>query len=147
MGETLVPRFGIRTQIVFLSIVLVFIPFIGKGYWQDLRETVLSAQSRIQESEAKVIATTLLATQKNIRQLLAANENSELQKHALNAPLIKKPIRMDGVLSDVAGMVAGAYAIYTWVKLAMALLTACDDNEMDMGLQSIIRLALQELSA
>lgn len=40
---------------------------------------------------------------------------------------------MDGALSNIAGMVAGAYAIYTWVKLAMALLTACDDNEMDMG--------------
>ena len=40
---------------------------------------------------------------------------------------------MNGALSNVLGMVAGAYAIYTWVKLAVSLLTACDEAEMDMG--------------
>lgn len=94
------PRFGIRTQISLFSLVLVVIPLLGTSYWNDIRETVLSAQSRIQESEAKVIATTLLATQQNIRALLAADEDSELQKHALSAPAIKTPIRLDGFFGD-----------------------------------------------
>lgn len=94
------PRFGIRTQISLLSLVLFIIPLLGLSYWNDMRETVLSAQTRIQESEAKVIATTLLATQQNIRQLLAADADSELQKHALSAPAIKQPIRMDGFFGD-----------------------------------------------
>lgn len=94
------PRFGIRLQISLFSLVLVIIPVLGVSYWNDIRETVLSAQTRIQESEAKVIATTLLATQQNIRQLLAADEDSELQKHALSAPAIKNPIRMDGFFGD-----------------------------------------------
>lgn len=94
------PRFGIKTQISLFSLVLIIIPLLGVSYWNDIRDTVLSAQSRIQESEAKVIATTLLATQQNIRQLLAADEDSELQKHALSAPAIKKPIRMDGLFGD-----------------------------------------------
>lgn len=93
-------RFGIRTQISLFSLVLVVIPLLGISYWNDIRETVLSAQSRIQESEAKVIATTLLATQQNIRALLAADEDSELQKHALSAPAIKTPIRLDGFFGD-----------------------------------------------
>jgi signal transduction histidine kinase len=100
MGGSLVPRFGIRTQISLFSLVLVVIPVLGMSYWDDVRETVLSAQSRIQESEAKVIATTLLATQQNIRALLAADEDSELQKHALSAPAIKTPIRLDGYFGD-----------------------------------------------
>jgi two-component system sensor histidine kinase ChvG len=100
MGETLVPRFGIRTQISLFSLALVIIPLLGLSYWNDIRETVLSAQTRIQEGEAKVIATTLLATQQNIRQLLAADADSELQKHALSAPVIKKPIRLDGYFGD-----------------------------------------------
>tara|TARA_R110001592_G_scaffold65156_2_gene200071 strand:- start:11079 stop:13178 length:2100 start_codon:yes stop_codon:yes gene_type:complete len=95
-----VPRFGIRIQISLFSLVLVIIPLLGVSYWNDIRETVLSAQSRIQESEAKVIATTLLATQQNIRALLAADEDSELQKHALSAPAIKNPIHMDGFFGD-----------------------------------------------
>ncbi len=94
------PRFGIRSQISLFSLVLVVIPLLGISYWNDIRETVLSAQSRIQESEVKVIATTLLATQQNIRALLAADEDSELQKHALSAPAIKQPIRLDGFFSD-----------------------------------------------
>ena len=93
-------RFGIRTQISLFSLVLIFIPLLGVSYWNDIRETVLSAQSRIQESEAKVIATTLLATQQNIRALLAADEDSELQKHALSAPAIKQAIRLDGYFND-----------------------------------------------
>ena len=95
-------RFGIRTQISLFSLVLVVIPVLGFSYWQDIRETVLSAQSRIQESEAKVIATTLLATQQNIRQLLAADEDSELQKYSLSAPAVKQAIRLDGYFNDWA---------------------------------------------
>lgn len=94
------PRFGIRSQIFLLGLMLFVIPLLGLSYWNDIRETVLSAQTRIQESEAKVIATTLLATQQNIRQLLAADADSELQKHALSAPSIKQPIRMDGFFGD-----------------------------------------------
>ena len=51
-------RFSIRWQISLCSLMLVAIPFLGWSYWQDVRDTVLSAQSRIQESEARVIATT-----------------------------------------------------------------------------------------
>lgn len=94
------PRFGIRTQISLFSLVLVVIPLLGWSYWNDIRQTVLSAQSRIQESEARVIATTLVATQQNIRELLAADADSELQKHGLSAPAIKQPIRLDGYFGD-----------------------------------------------
>jgi len=73
---------------------------VGLNYWDDIRKTTLTAQARIQAIEAKAIATTLLATQQNIRELLAADEDSELQKHALSAPSIKQPIRLDGLFGD-----------------------------------------------
>ena len=95
------PRFGIKLQIALLCLVLLSIlPLIGLNYWGDIRNTTLTAQARIQEIEAKAIATTLLATQQNIRDLLIADEDSELQKHALSAPSIKQAIRMDGLFGD-----------------------------------------------
>ena len=95
------PRFGIKTQITLLCLgLLSIIPIVGLNYWDDIRKTTLTAQARIQEIEAKAIATTLLATQQNIRELLAADEDSELQKHSLSAPSIKQPIRLDGLLGD-----------------------------------------------
>jgi len=94
------PRFGIKTQITLLSLGLLSIPLVSISYWDDIQTTALTAQTRIQEIEAKAIATSLLATQQNIRELLAANEDSELQKHALSAPSIKQPIRMDGLFGD-----------------------------------------------
>jgi signal transduction histidine kinase len=95
------PRFGIKTQITLLCLVLLsIIPLVGLNYWDDIRNATLTAQARIQEIEAKAIATTLLATQQNIRELLVADEDSELQKHALSAPSIKQPIRMDGLFGD-----------------------------------------------
>lgn len=94
------PRFGIKTQITLLSLGLLSIPLVGLSYWEDIRKATLDAQVRIQEIEAKAIATTLLATQQNIRELLAADEDSELQKHALSAPSINQPIRMDGLFGD-----------------------------------------------
>jgi len=94
------PRFGIKTQITLLSLGLLSIPLVGLSYWDDIRNTTLNAQARIQEIEAKAIATSLLATQQNIRELLAADKDSELQKHALSAPSIKQPIRMDGLFGD-----------------------------------------------
>jgi signal transduction histidine kinase len=94
------PRFGIKTQITLLSLGLLSIPIMGLSYWDDIRTTALTAQARIQEIEAKAIATSLLATQQNIRKLLAADEDSELQKHALSAPSIKIPIRLDGMFGD-----------------------------------------------
>lgn len=94
------PRFSIRWQISLFGLMLVAIPFLGWSYWQDVCDTVLSAQSRIQESEARVIATTLLATQANIRELLAADIDSEVQKYALSAPPVKQPIRLDGWFDD-----------------------------------------------
>ena len=93
-------RFSIRWQISLCSLLLFAIPFLGWSYWQDVRDTVLSAQSRIQEGEARVIATTLLATQTNIRELLAADDDGEVQKYALSAPLIKQPIQLDGLFND-----------------------------------------------
>lgn len=39
----------------------------------------------------------------------------------------------DGLLGNAAGMIMGAYSIYSWAKLAISLLTACDEKEMDMG--------------
>jgi len=94
------PRFGIKIQITLLSLGLLSIPLVSISYWDDIQKTALTAQTRIQEIEAKAIATSLLATQQNIRELLAANEDSELQKHALSAPSIKQPIRMDGLFGD-----------------------------------------------
>jgi hypothetical protein len=95
------PRFGIKTQITLLCLgLLSIIPLVGLNYWDDIRNATLTAQARIQEIEAKAIATTLLATQQNIRDLLVADEDSELQKHALSAPSIKQPIRMDGLFGD-----------------------------------------------
>jgi len=94
------PRFGIKTQITLLSLGLLSIPLMGLNYWDDIRKTTLNAQARIQEIEAKAIATSLLATQQNIRSLLAASEDSALQKYALAAPSIKQPIRMDGHFGD-----------------------------------------------
>jgi len=94
------PRFGIRTQITLLSLGLLSIPLVGLNYWDEIRTTTLNAQARIQQIEAKAIATTLLAAQQNIRELLAADEDSELQKHALSAPSLKNPIRMDGLFGD-----------------------------------------------
>jgi len=94
------PRFGIKFQITLLSLGLLSIPLVSLSYWDDIQKTALTAQTRIQEIEAKAIATSLLATQQNIRELLAGNEDSELQKHALSAPSIKHPIRMDGLFGD-----------------------------------------------
>jgi signal transduction histidine kinase len=95
------PRFGIKIQITLLCLgLLSIIPLVGFNYWDDIRNATLTAQARIQEIEAKAIATTLLATQQNIRELLAADEDSELQKHALSAPSIKQAIRMDGMFGD-----------------------------------------------
>lgn len=127
------PRFGIRTQISLFSLVLIIIPILGMSYWQDIRDTVLSAQTRIQESEAKVIATTLLATQQNIRALLAADADSELQKHALSAPAIKQPIRLDGYFSDWPVMASEAERF----NLNHAIWTAMpnDQNETAFSLQ------------
>lgn len=100
LGEILVPRFGIKSQITLLSLGLLAIPLAGLSYWDDIRKAALNAQARIQEIEAKAIATSLLATQQNIRDLLVADEDSELQKYALSAPSIKQPIRMDGLFGD-----------------------------------------------
>lgn len=94
------PRFGIKSQITLLSLALLSIPLVGISYWDEIRKTTLTAQARIQEIEAKAIVTSLLATQQNIRELLAADEDSELQKHALSAPSIKSPIRLDGLFGD-----------------------------------------------
>jgi signal transduction histidine kinase len=94
------PRFSIRWQISLISLILVAIPFLGWRYWQDVRNTLLSAQSRIQESEARVIANTLLATQTNLRELLAADTDAELQKYALSAPPVRQAIRLDGFFGD-----------------------------------------------
>src|SRR5690606_36110635 len=38
-------------------------------------------------------------------------------------------------LSDIMSSVMGAYAVYSYIKLALTLLTMCDDNEMDMGVK------------
>lgn len=94
------PRLSIRWQISLLSMLLALIPFLGWSYWQDVKNALLNAQSRIQESEARVIANTLLATQPNIRALLAADEDAELQKYSLSAPAAKHPIRLDGYFGD-----------------------------------------------
>lgn len=95
------PRFGIKTQITLLCLgLLSIIPLVGLSYWDDIRHTTLTAQARIQEIEAKAIATTLQATQQNIGVLLAGDEDSELQKHALSAPSIKQAIHLDGLFGD-----------------------------------------------
>ncbi|MDC8832951.1 conjugal transfer protein TraN [Alteromonas gilva] len=38
-------------------------------------------------------------------------------------------------ISDVMSSIMGAYAIYSYVKLALTLLTMCDENEEDMGVK------------
>lgn len=94
------PGFGIKTQVSLLSLGLLAIPIIGYSYWQQIKETTLATQAHIQEIEAKAIATSLLATQKNIPSLLAANEHSELYKHSLAAPVLRETLTLDGHLDD-----------------------------------------------
>lgn len=94
------PRFGIKAQVMILCVGLLSIPLLGISYWQEIQKTALTAQARIQEIEAKAIATSLLATQQNIGELLAADEDSELEKHSLSAPTIQQPIRLDGKFGD-----------------------------------------------
>ncbi len=94
------PRFGIKTQVTLLSLGLLALPLVGLNYWGDIQKTALTAQARIQEVEARAIATSLLATQNNIRELLAADQDSELYKHSLSAPHINDTIVLDGDLRD-----------------------------------------------
>ena len=94
------PRFGIRSQFTLLSLGLISIPLVGLSYWEEIQKTALTAQARIQEIEAKAIVTSLLATQQNIAELLAVDEDSDLRKHSLSAPTIKQPLRLDGYFSD-----------------------------------------------
>ncbi len=94
------PRFGIKAQVMLVCVGLLSIPLLSISYWQEIQHTALTAQARIQEIEAKAIATSLLATQQNIGELLAADEDSELEKYSLSAPTIKQPIRLDGNFGD-----------------------------------------------
>ncbi|KZZ33130.1 MULTISPECIES: ATP-binding protein [unclassified Oleiphilus] len=94
------PGFGIKAQVAVLSLAMLAIPLVAYNYWQQIKEASLSTQAHIQEIEAKAIATNLLATQKDIPTLLAANESSELHKHALAAPVLQTSLRLDGELSD-----------------------------------------------
>lgn len=94
------PRFGIRAQFALLSLGLIAIPLVGLNYWDAIQKSAFTAQTRIQEIEAKAIVTTLLATQQNIGELLAADEDSDLDKHSLSVPSIKQPIRLDGQFGD-----------------------------------------------
>jgi two-component system sensor histidine kinase ChvG len=71
-----------------------------KSYVSWHGQTIPLTQAHIQEIEAKAIATSLIATQKNIPTLLAANESSELYKHALAAPVLREQIKLDGYLGD-----------------------------------------------
>ena len=38
-------------------------------------------------------------------------------------------------ISDIMSSVMGAYAVYSYIKLALTLLTMCDENEQDMGVK------------
>ena len=93
-------RFGIRAQITVLCTSLIAIPLLAWSYWQELQDAALETQGRIQLIEAKAIATSLVATQANIADLLEADENSTLEKYALSAPAIKNPIRLDAKFND-----------------------------------------------
>lgn len=100
------PRFGIKAQITLLSLGLLSIPWFAWSYWQEIQQAAITAQGRVQLIETKAIATSLVATQENIALLLADDDNSDLEKHALSAPSISKPIRLDGQLSDWNGQQA-----------------------------------------
>jgi hypothetical protein len=93
-------RFGIRAQITVLCTSLIAIPLLAWSYWQELQDAALETQGRIQLIEAKAIATSLVATQANIADLLEADENSALEKYALSAPASKNPIRLDAKFND-----------------------------------------------
>lgn len=94
------PRFGIKAQVSLLSLGFLAIPWFAWTYWQEIQETAIAAQGRVQLIETKAIATSLVATQANIADLLAADEDSELEKYALSAPSLMSPIRLDGDFSD-----------------------------------------------
>lgn len=94
------PRFGIKAQIILLSLGLLSIPWFAWSYWQEIQHAAITAQGRVQLIETKAIATSLVATQENIAELLAADDNSMIEKHALSTPSISKPIRLDGKLGD-----------------------------------------------
>lgn len=94
------PRFGIKAQVSLLSLGFLAIPWFAWTYWQEIQETAIAAQGRVQLIETKAIATSLVATQANIGELLAADEDSELEKYALSAPSLVSPIRLDGDFSD-----------------------------------------------
>ena len=105
------PRFGIKAQIILLSLGLLSIPWFAWTYWQEIQKTAIAAQGRIQLIETKAIATSLVATQENIARLLAADKNSELEKHSLSAPSIVKPIRLDGEFGDWNGQTSALEAL------------------------------------
>jgi hypothetical protein len=44
-------------------------------------------------------------------------------------------LALNETLSSVLSGVMAAYAIYSYIKLALTLLTMCDDNESDMGIK------------
>jgi|TARA_R110000796_G_scaffold50909_10_gene120260 conjugal transfer mating pair stabilization protein TraN len=44
-------------------------------------------------------------------------------------------LALNDTLSSVLNGVMAAYAIYSYIKLALTLLTMCDDNEADMGIK------------
>ena len=94
------PRLGIKAQVSLLSLGLLALPLIGFSYWQQVKDSTLETQAHIQQIEAKAIATSLLATQEDISALLAANEESELYKYSLAAPLLNIHLKLDGYLDD-----------------------------------------------
>jgi len=98
-----VPRVGIKAQITLLGLGLLSIPYFGWLYWQEIQATALDAQGRIQLIETKAIATSLVATQENIAELLAATNDSELERHAISAPVVSTPIHLDGRFHDWKG--------------------------------------------
>ena len=100
------PRFGIKAQITLLSLGLLSIPWFAWSYWQEIQQAAITAQGRVQLIETKAIATSLVATQENIAELLAADDNSVVEKHALSAPSVSKPIRLDGKFGDWNGQQA-----------------------------------------
>ena len=97
------PRFGIKAQITLLSLGLLSIPWFAWSYWQEIQQAAITTQGRVQLIETKAIATSLVATQENIAELLAADDNSLVEKHALSAPSVAAPIRLDGNLGDWNG--------------------------------------------
>ncbi len=105
------PRFGIKAQIILLSLGLLTIPWFAWTYWLEIQKAAITAQGRIQLIETKAIATSLVATQENIAKLLAADENSELEKHSLSAPSVVKPIRLDGEFGDWNGQTSALEAL------------------------------------